>query len=150
MEKCSRLYVVTSPLIGMPKFFPRLHQAVVIQTPSCTTTTGGDTYKHLLLLLDVIPENPTSLGTLVTMVKGDSVPARPRCQTVSRLAAGAQLVGCVEDSQGDEVMNAAREFQEEYFSGPSGAQMGLYDKNCVHFCDKLVEHILASFPPHVP
>lgn len=133
-----RLYVAKSALIGTPRFFPKLHHAVVIEVQRPTSVS--------LQLFDVIPENPTSLETVVSMIRGESVPATPRCRHVSmtRLST-THVFDCVVDSfgDGDTVLEAARMFQEDYFAGPDGPRMGLYRNNCVDFTNMLVEHVIT-------
>lgn len=137
--KC-RIYVVKSPLIGAPKYFPKLHHSVVLQVRQPTDYVS-------LQLFDVVPENPTSPETLISMIMGNAVPAIPRCRQVSKInVTESDLVACVVGNQCDSVVEAARTFQIDYFSGPDGARMGLYRNNCVHFCSTLVEHLLDEFP----
>lgn len=137
-QQLCRIYVVKSPLIGAPKYFPKLHHSVVIQQPTSVS----------LQLFDVIPENPTSTDTLLSMIMGDDVPAVPRCRQLSNKIklTKRDLVACVIVEYDTAVLEAARMFQNEYFSGLDGARMGLYRNNCVHFCTSLVEYLLEEFP----
>lgn len=150
-----RLYVVKSPLIGMPKvmmvpWVRKLHHSVVIDVEPMESNVSGRNRPSYVHLFDVIPADATSPLTLISMVKGDAVPALPRCKKVTKMAAGVtneDLVGSVTDPGGDGsmVLAAAAAFQREYFEGPDGARMGLYHRNCIHFSKALVEHVLVQF-----
>ncbi len=143
MTPPTRVLLVQSPLIGVPRSLPlvnRLHHSVVIGRIAPVDPLNERGEPEHVFLFDVLPSRPTSFSSLVSLVAGQTIPAICRCKRMSRrgflddahvfrsrIMAGTELM---------ELVDEARLFQEVYHDGEP--TINLYNSNCVDFATYVI------------
>lgn len=157
----TRLLLVRSPLIGIPRSLPlvnRLHHSVVITQNDRMAPVDrnapldeGDAVfepEHTFLL-DVLPSRPTSFGSLVSLVAGHTIPAICRCKRLKSpsrrgfLDNATVFRSCtVAGTEPMELVNEARRFQGAYHDGEP--TINLYTSNCVGFATCVIFCVIEA------
>ncbi|EWM24253.1 hypothetical protein Naga_100020g81 [Nannochloropsis gaditana] len=132
--------VARYPLIGWPKWAPKLHTAVVVST----MTTSDDVPKRPQsicvaassqhILFDFIPAAPTDVRTARSLLWGERVPGIIREKAINSAPQSLAFQGICRRRLDD-----IRDFCSTY-----DAELHLLDNNCHTFTQKMVSFLLAD------
>ena len=164
------VYKSYHPLIGTPSWFPPLHVRVHMLSPVLNDMGDSETVETVY---DLVPQNPTDISTVLTLLRGRCVPAvirtKTRIQKSSVRVLNMSFVGVghrhvkdvnkwVRHWSGCECdwKNKSLEYYDCSLTNPSsnviitttkdhiiGVGMRLVDRNCRHFAWELIQYMLS-------